>query len=212
MSLLGMVKTQKPTLDYASLMSLSNSSRVDAIRTMEQLSLRLSSSSSLFHEHRRPVSRSSSDSTKKKARRQLSEDTDSDVSRKKPRSRRYAETGSSDDSTGGRSSRQRRSDTRPHDSGVHHSKHSRSRLIKEDPEARHDQHRMSYMTASTDSTKLGEIAHRRSRLVYSLDSSQVDGYNVRPVYPLHAYASPAPKEKRGFLRRVFGGKSRQHDY
>ncbi|KAK7935088.1 hypothetical protein PG985_000583 [Apiospora marii] len=212
MNLLGMVKTQKPALDYASLMSLSNASRVDAIRTMEQLSLRLSSSSSLFHEHRRPVSRSSTGIGKKKARRQASEDTDSGVSREKPRGRRHAEAGSSDDSTNGRSSGQRRSGKEPQDAGVHHSKHSRSRLIKEDPEARHDQHRISYMTASTDSTKLGEIAHRRSRLVYSSDGSQVDGYNVRPVYPLHAYTSPAPKEKRGFLRRVFGGKSRQQDY
>lgn len=215
MNLLGMVKTQKPALDYQSLMSLSNASRVDAIRTMEQLSLRLGSSSSLFHQHRRPVSRSSSGSTKKKACRRPSENTNSDLSGERPRSRRHAEAGSSDDRTKGRSSRQRLSRKESQDSGVHNSKHRRSRITKEDPEARHDQHRISYLTASSDSTKLGEIPHRRSRLVYSSDSSQVDAYNVRPVYPLHTYMALAPKEpkeKRGFLRRVFGGKSRQEDY
>ncbi|KAK7963845.1 hypothetical protein PG996_008469 [Apiospora saccharicola] len=119
-NLLSMVKTQKPALDYQSLMSLSNASRVDAIRTMEHLSMRLSSSSGLFHEHRRPVSRSSSSSTKKKARRQLSEDNASDVSGERPRSRRHSEAGSSDDRTGGKSSRRRRSRKESQDSSSHH--------------------------------------------------------------------------------------------
>ncbi|KAK8058652.1 hypothetical protein PG994_009100 [Apiospora phragmitis] len=218
-NLLSMVKTQKPVLDYESLMSLSNTSRIDAIRTMEQLSLRLSSSSSLFHEHRRPISGSSSSSNssrrrRKKARRQPSRDTDSDVSGERSRSRRHTVVASSDDGTKGKTRRQKSLRKASQDFGTHHSKHSRSRSNRsnrEDLEERYDQHRISYMTVSSDSTKLGEIAHRRSRIVNSSDSSQGDGYNVRPVYPLHTYMPPAPKEKRGFLRRVFGGKTRQ-DY
>ncbi|KAK6849670.1 hypothetical protein PG995_013503 [Apiospora arundinis] len=233
MNLLGMVKTQKPVLDYESLMSLSNTSRVDAIRTMEQLSLRLGSSSSLFHEHRRPVSRisssnsskssrsgksrssSSSSSSRKKARRQHSQDVDSDTSGERSRSRRHAAAAaSSDNTTHSKSSRPKSTKTvgKPsHDSGTPRSRHSRSRSNRQVAEGGHEQHRISYMTASSDSTKLGEIPHRRSRLLYSSDSSEADGYNVRPVYPLHAYLAPAPapKEKRGFLKRIFGGRARE---
>ncbi|KAK8065695.1 hypothetical protein PG997_012442 [Apiospora hydei] len=219
MNLLGMVKTQKPALDYESLMSLSNASRVDAIRTMEQLSLRLNSSSSLFHEHRRPISgswrisssSSSSSSSGKKTRRQPSRDTDSNASGEGSRSRRHAAAASCDRAPEGEFSRQKSPRKGSHDSGPHHSRQSRSRSDKEDPDRRYDHHRISYMTMSSDSTKLGEIPRRQSRLVCSSDSSQVDGYNVRPVYPLHTYASPAPapKEKRGFFKRVFGGRTRQ---
>ncbi|KAK8110966.1 uncharacterized protein PG998_007423 [Apiospora kogelbergensis] len=203
MNLLGMVKTQKPVLDYESLMSLSNASRVDAIRTMEQLSLRLGSSSSLFHEHRRPISGSrrggsDSGSDRKKARRQRSRETDSDASGESSRSRRHAGATSSGERTRSKRPRQKSPKKAEHDSGTLHDRHSR-----------YDQHRISYLTTSSDSTKLGEIAHRRSRLVYSSDGSQVDGYTVRPVYPLHAYMAPAPKEKRGFLKRIFGGRGRE---
>ncbi|KAK7967359.1 uncharacterized protein PG986_001636 [Apiospora aurea] len=220
-NMLSMVKTQKPALDYESLMSLSSASRVDAIRTMEQLSLRLSSSSSLFREHRRPISESSrisnhsssnsSSSSGKKPRRQPSRGTDSNVSGEGSRSRRHAAAASCDRAPEGKISRQKSPRKESHDSGPHHSRQSRSRSDKEDPDRRYDRHRISYMTMSSDSTKLGEMPRRRSRLVCSSDSSQVDGYNVRPVYPLHTYAppAPAPKEKRGFLKRVFGGRARQ---
>ncbi|KAK6064379.1 signal recognition particle subunit SRP72 [Seiridium cupressi] len=58
--LLGMAKVQRPAVDYESLMSLSNSSRIGAIKTMHRLSSRLSSSSNLSRDSHRAPSKANS--------------------------------------------------------------------------------------------------------------------------------------------------------
>ncbi|KAI0124420.1 hypothetical protein BJ170DRAFT_686773 [Xylariales sp. AK1849] len=214
LNLLSLAKTQRPVINYESLMSLSNSSRIDAIQTMDRLSRRLSSSSGLLRENRRfisSVSSSSSEKSRKRSSRQQPKQghstTASDArpnhtqtkvavsdvppTRKRPkpahsRDRKVAAKGSGP-SHGRSGSSETRSST------------------SSDTGPLRVPNRVSLVSMSSDSTKLGEISYRRSRLLPSLDSSSLGEYNVKPVYPLHQYHSP-PKEKRGLLRRLFGSK------
>lgn len=66
--------------------------------------------------------------------------------------------------------------------------------------------RISYLSMSSGSTKLGEIPIRRSRLVWNSDEDDFE-YGYRPVYPLHT-SKPAPEERAGFFKRLFGAREK----
>jgi hypothetical protein len=64
-----------------------------------------------------------------------------------------------------------------------------------DPEAA-AAHRISIMSFSSDSTKLGQIPQRKLRSVYvGMTDPDGDEYNVRPVFPLKPYTVEV-KERR----------------
>jgi hypothetical protein len=196
-------------------MSLSNSSRVDAIRTMDQLSHRLSSSSSLLWENRRPISSTSSSTSPKSSKKSL---------RKEPKHGQGAAAGDVANRRGGKVTKSdvplvQSTPRSPHNEGKKMTKkrsrsshnHSRSEMpvspTTSDTSRTRIPNRISFVSVSSDSTKLGEIPYRRSRLVRISDSSSLNEYNVQPVYPLHPY-QPPPREKHGLLRRIFGGRER----
>lgn len=157
---------RKPSLDYESLMSLSNSSRADAILAINDLSGRVSVASS----YRSSRSRSGDD---------MSMRTSKDVTtRRKSKS---------------------------------HS--SRNPGLSQQPTATslRVENRVSRLTISSDSTKLGEIPGKigrapgpPSRYSNGTDSSS-EQYSIRPIYPIRPYkVSMQEREKKGFwgfLRR-----------
>lgn len=210
--LLRVAKIQEPMLDYGSLMSLSSSSRADTIKTMNRLSNRLSSSTGLPMEEGRPRSLAAShgrrdssrgspkyESHQRGARQASAKDTlarPSGYKTRKPsgRSERVSERG-------GGSSRHKSRHSEGHSSRSSIGIRSQQRLQSSIP------NRMSYISTSSDSTKLGEISHRRSRLVRHSDESFWEEYHCKSTYPLQPYQVPV-KEKKGLLRRIFGGEGR----
>lgn len=197
-------KNQKPVLDYNSLMSLSNASRVDAIRAIDQLSHRLGStpsrrslaSSSTSSRHKRHKSSSTSSTSSKHAEAGPSR-KDSKVSKDQGTARRKANVQKSKEEV---AKDQKRSSSQSHSAstGTHGRNSSGS-----SGGAVH--HRVSLISVSTDSTKLGEIPERkwRPRLEYYDTSSDASSdYNVRPTYPLKPYKAEV-KERRfwGLFRR-----------
>lgn len=212
-----MAKTQTPAIDYESLMSLSNSSRVDAIRTMDQLSQRLSSSSSLLRENRRPISSGSSSTSRKGSKqsptREPKQGRNAAAAVDVPNRHRSKVT-KRDESLVQSTSKFPHNEGRKMTKKRSRSSHNQSRSETPVSPATSDTsrtripNRISFISVSSDSTKLGEIPYRRSRLVRISDSSSLEDYNVQPIYPLHPYQTP-PREKRGLLRRIFG--SRESD-
>jgi hypothetical protein len=57
--------------------------------------------------------------------------------------------------------------------------------------------RISYMSFSSDSTKLGEIPQRKLRSAHYTTTTDQDGdeYNVRPMFPLTPYTAEV-RERR----------------
>ena len=270
-NILDMTKTQQPEIDYASLISLSNSSRADAIKTMDDLSRRLNKpSSTSVARKRKSASSSTSSSSSKSKSKSKSESKPKDV--QEPKDAQKKTQGSESDS--------RKSDKVKASSGHHRkdaktgkaiqkpkstapststslsshpqaSKQTRStdsrkqkraekeerqeaanrvgalppnvaaasssssssptpRKLRKPPADAKAPNRISYASMSSDSTKLGEIPLRRSRLAWDPEAGDFE-YGFRPVYPLHAPPRPAAvaavAEDRapGFFRRVFGG-------
>lgn len=200
-SLLSMARRGKSAIDYESLVSLSNGSRVSAIKTMSRLSQRLNSLSSLSREDLRSPPPENKDGDKHQQR-------------SKSVLRRGHTSGSSTSSTGYDSTeskgpqgsmteRRKKKSKKP---GVVRKQckiNGGSSAPSPTGETLHTKSpsRVSYISMSSDSTQLGEIPcrSRQPRLVRPHDGN----YNVSPVYPLHAYP-PTTKEKRGLLKRIFG--------
>lgn len=204
-------KNQKPVLDYNSLMSLSNASRVDAIRAIDQLSHRLGSTPS-----RRSLASSSASSSASRHKRQKSSSTtstssqhaevgpsrkDSRVKKEQDTARRKVHSHKSKEDM---AKDERRSSSQTHGASTRAHGHSHGRSDSgSSGGAVH--HRVSLISVSTDSTKLGEIPERkwRPRLEYYDNSSDASSeYNVRPTYPLKPYKAEV-KERRfwGLFRR-----------
>ncbi|OAA64547.1 hypothetical protein SPI_03194 [Niveomyces insectorum RCEF 264] len=80
------------------------------------------------------------------------------------------------------------------------------------PAVLHSQKRVSLASSSSASTKLGEIPERKLRkrtdaLDYWDERGDLQGYNVRPLYPLRPHQMPEDqKRKKGFLG-MFRGRS-----
>ncbi|ORY71550.1 uncharacterized protein BCR38DRAFT_519915 [Pseudomassariella vexata] len=227
LKLLNMAKTQqRPVMDYQSLLSLSTSSRVHAIKTMDQLSRRLSSSSSLLRENRRPISSKSSKSSNKSTRRHSSHHHSPPRAPKTtreskqsplastveayPEAARHAASPSTNTRRKTARSKMRREEakttakTRKAEGPTHsHSENSPATASPAMP--MDDPNRISFVSISSDSTKLGEIPYQRSRLM-RLPDTVSDEYDVQPIYPLRPYRTP-PKE-RSFLRRLFGNREK----
>ncbi|RYP20083.1 hypothetical protein DL765_003009 [Monosporascus sp. GIB2] len=218
-----MAKTRKASIDYASLVSLSNSSRIDAIKTMDELSHRLSGSSSSIVGRKKKTSSSSTssppsssnpkssrkhkrhESTAKKSKQGGKDSADSKV-RKLSKDNKVAREpesmlsyGWSWRQTTPKEAAKQAKDNPPKDS--RNSAGAPELRRTTDPSSRN---RNSFWSMSTDSTKLGEIPPRRSRLTRNPDSGEKE-YGYRPTYPLHA-PKPATGEKSGLFKRLFGAK------
>lgn len=180
-------KHQKPVLDYETLTLLSNASRIQATQACDQLSRRLGSSSSS-----RGSSASSSTSSKHKRRRVSSNSASSSrisSSGQQPLKDRRRKSRSGSEKPKGE--RRRASPTSPRPTSVKpHGRRTETEPRTPTPK------RISLVSTSTFSTKLGEIPERKWRSRYSYDSSSEE-YNIRPVYPLKPYESPA--KKKGFF-------------
>ncbi|KAH8887455.1 hypothetical protein GQ53DRAFT_809130 [Thozetella sp. PMI_491] len=186
-------------LDFESLMALSNSSRIDAISTIDQLSQRLGSSRSSVasvaskgsspSRHKRHHSSSSVASSKgSEARlRKSSRETSKEG---KPKSSQKLTKGES------KPLGSPKSDRRTHSRSTSGASTSRA------------QNRLSMATISSDSTRLGEVPEGKRRLRYMATDSSSEEYNITAVYPLRPYYPPQPevKEKRfwGLFRRRSG--------
>jgi len=71
--------------------------------------------------------------------------------------------------------------------------------------------RISMMSVSSNSTKLGEIPEHKWRSNYNtlaVVSYSSEGYNVAPAYPLKPYLVREPKAKPSFFGGLFGRKRR----
>lgn len=195
-------KDQQPFLDYESLQRLSNSSRVDAVSAIDQLSQRLgnaTSRNSLVSPTSvgdlRRFSTTSSDESKHK----LSKDKQqkSSKTRVRPQVKDHRRSGSG--STSRSKSRPR---YRSKERCSQNKRHSGTSVASR-------QDRLSMMSSSTDSTKLGEIPERRrlrkeNTISNDSDSSGCYPAHVRPTYPLKPYPSLEPRSRtiwRLFARR-----------
>jgi hypothetical protein len=198
--LLGMASHQRPMVDYASLVSLSNSSRIDAIKTIDQLSHRLSSSSrsssGKSRQARSKCARSDSAARSRPRRPQpKSQENKRHSALEKPRHLPSLED-----------SEVSRSHNFPLQEQVKRQREGSPRSRQRTSLSRASSHsqRLSYLSTSSNSTKLGEIPSRRLRLKAELDEAGLDGPVLRPVYPLRPYAPPpSPERREGFIRRLF---------
>lgn len=235
-------KEQSPVLDYESLMSLSNLSRAEAIKTIDHLSRRLGSSSSRAsiapsspkpakslpappsppppaspRQKSRPSHSSDTTSTKRR-----SKTSESPKSPKKKRSvvkehkehREAKEVKAEKEMKSAASKETLRPTTsketlKPATSKETLNAEATSPPASPTPEPRSHlrpqatpermaaaaQNRLSLMSFTSDSTKLGEIPERkwRPRYYVSIDTSSEE-YNVPPLYPLRPYR-PEPREK-----------------
>lgn len=179
-----LIRTMKgnpsPSLDYALLQSLSNSSRIDAVRTIDELSTRLMSSpvgGEGFQSTRSTVSRSSSRQSTPRKRQ---------VSRRK--------SGSSSRSKKREASQERLNDQ------------ARSSLSRRGTSSTSTERkkRVSMATMASDSTKLGEVTSRRKlrrRRSGSVSLTSAEN-SPQPTYPLRPYQSQKPKRGMwGFLSK-----------
>lgn len=192
-------------------MSLSNSSRVDAIRAIDQLSLRLGGSASRSSLSSSVTKRSGRSASSSKSNRSRG----SDPGTGSPRPRGHARPSSNPSGVPREqrkkhesSSRRAKSDKEtktPRLSSPH--QHQRSARVNSVPGHQSSvssrtvplQHRMSVMTTSTNSTKLGEIPERKWRPRYEREAEDCGEYAIRPVYPLRLSKSPPGAVKKKFL-------------
>lgn len=224
-------KTQQPSIDYASLVSLSNSSRIDAIKTMDELSHRLSkpSSSSLSGKRKSSSSSSSSASSSSPSSPSSKSKTAPKNRSSKTKTKETIGGKTSKDSNQEKANKIRKvahhsSSTPSHDpspKGKHQKEITRpaeddhvgdlristiSPNLRRTTDTTRSPKRISYLSMSSGSTKLGEIPIRRSRLVWNSDEDDFE-YGYRPVYPLHT-SKPAPEERAGFFKRLFGAREK----
>jgi hypothetical protein len=187
-------------------MSLSNSSRIDTIRAFDQLSHRLRNPSS-----RSSVATDSSTSTKDKRRRRSSSSHSSSTSsssQRKSKSKLSKAASKADSRPDCKSSTPLKLDYAAAAPKIAEPSIPESSTLRPSRSASASSrtavaNRMSMMTISTDSTKLGEIPERKLRKRYTHDSDLSSGeYNVSPIYPMKPYRSPEPKQGFwSFLRR-----------
>ncbi|TPX15133.1 uncharacterized protein E0L32_004691 [Thyridium curvatum] len=192
------------TLDYRSLMSLSNSSRAEAVRAMDQFSYRLSSTASKRSSSvASSSSRRPSKSTSQKRHSRSSSKSSSSLTKARPskegagvlkRKSKSLEHLKKDSVTSSKApidvSKARQTTPTP-------KSHGKSQEAHRSSPSRETYHRISIVSIATDSTKLGEIPERKWRRRLEHDTSS-DEYNVRPIYPLKPYQQPEPKRK-GFF-------------
>ncbi|KAF3808033.1 hypothetical protein GCG54_00012611 [Colletotrichum gloeosporioides] len=162
-----MTRTQSPAIDYRSLRSLSNSSRLDAVKTINDLSRRLSSTSL--------KSKSSSGSSKKSNRHTRIHPPNKEVRPKHGRS------------TKGKVNRPEELEVREPLPAL-----IASTIVV--PQNSPDK-RVSSATMSSGSTKLGEVRPRKLHRRQSDNSAVSDVYTMLPTYPLRPYHSET-KQKR----------------
>ncbi|KAL2266515.1 hypothetical protein VTJ83DRAFT_5867 [Remersonia thermophila] len=229
-------------LDYSSLMTLSNASRVDAIRSIDALSRRLapSSSSSRSRVSFTPPSASSRAFTTKHA-----VEPDSSRRRRKPSLTAVTPDPSKTappehwEGIQQASAPGKEKSTRGRKRASSHRKHHRTRDAERPPppsqtpqsspqervskavqvvstrprspppaQSISAANRISVMSFSSDSTKLGEIPERKWRSAMGNPrpggEDGQDCYDIRPVFPLTPYYTVEIKERRvfaGFFRR-----------
>ncbi|KAK2001974.1 hypothetical protein LX36DRAFT_299029 [Colletotrichum falcatum] len=170
-----MTRGQRPAIDYRSLRTLSNSSRVDAVKTIKDLSRRVNASSLT----------STSSSSDEKGKRQKRSNLLSKVPKhkgKKP--------------PGPKPLQGRDEDGEPEKvlSIVMEGTSCTQKLyVKE---------RMSVASISSGSTKLGEITSNRLRQQQLEDPGEPEELTVQPMYPLRPYYRPEVKRERFW--KIFG--------
>lgn len=206
MKLLHATSVQDAVTDYGSLMSLSNSSRVDAIKAMNSLSSRLSRPSSHFQEERRPRSLASAHSSRSHGQKSSKHGT-SGAGSQAPATK-SADTASCKPRNPSKLMGQET--PRRNGPSKHRPKRNRTLGIGASKSVSVNQgldtvvpSRVSLVSMSSDSTKLGEIPQRRSHLVKRPGESTGSDCRARPIYPIQPYQPPM-REKRGLLRRMFG--------
>lgn len=209
-------KGQGAGLDYQSLMSLSNSSRSQAIKTFDQLSHRLGSKSS----------RSSVASTASSKSSRTSKSSSSKASKTTSSSKSSAASKSSDSGRHKKSKASRKHDRVSHkesrrkgderlserplrmemsiatpllDSMDRRFEHSANSSLRRRPSFAN---RFSLISMSSDSTRLGEIPERKWHRRHDSPGGGLDEYNTPVMYPVRPY-QPQVKERRflGLFRR-----------
>lgn len=213
-------KSSDPAMDYQSLMSLSNSSRIQAIKAFDSLSQRLGSKSSLSSVASTSTSRSSKSSTSSKSSKSSkssqskssSSGTSSRTKDNKSKKRaKVSKTRSKDDGKQLVKASSRRQDEGPSPPPLPTSSiptplldlmecRDEGRLLGRRPSTTN---RFSLVSISSGSTKLGEIPESRWRRRYGDDWDGGSGdYNAHVVYPLRPF-QPVAKERRflGLFRR-----------
>ncbi|KAH7032828.1 uncharacterized protein B0I36DRAFT_101040 [Microdochium trichocladiopsis] len=210
-NILNLAKTQQPAIDYDALTALSNASRIDAIRTMDDLSQRLHrpSRGSLKSSSSKTSSSADSQSRKRGRRRSPKEKLGSKASG----SLSIEEAKGPDEMREASRRSHARSRSSRHLSRDHHqtsgpsaaepaTKRRRAKLTKQHADCDTFVHtRVSYISMSSDSTKLGEIPYRGSRLVRHLTADE-ESLSHQATYPLYAH-QPVQQGKVGLLRRLF---------
>ncbi|KAK0635438.1 hypothetical protein B0T17DRAFT_485601 [Bombardia bombarda] len=199
-------KKQQPGLDYNSLKSLSNASRIDAINAIDRLSRRLGSPSQTSVMSYKLPSQSHIPSTSPRHQRHPS----SSFPASTPTSLRHPKTRSDESIPKKKSDRDEKtmnttkkpkSERSPKDSPKP-SERSQNQP-RSNPQQAPILNRISIISSSTNSTKLGEIPEKRWRSRYPVTGpSSSDGYNVPILYPLKPYTTEV-REKRflGLFRR-----------
>lgn len=259
-SLLRLSSRRGPALDYESLKSLSNASRIEAIQAIDHLSRRLGSSAShtsLVTYSSKPSTTPTSVSERPRGRRHNSTSSSSSSSSNSPPKLNKKKSSSSSSSSSSHKSSRRtptiseeveevlpptptkqrrpsRSSPVPSDEGeqqqecsyydeaepcysysvpyqVRSPSRGRTAQLRATATTAAAPNRISMMSVSSNSTKIGEIPEHKWRphhnnlaaITYSSDE-----YNVAPSYPLKPYLVPPPKHKPSFFGGLFGRKKR----
>ncbi|KAK1968269.1 hypothetical protein LY78DRAFT_632294 [Colletotrichum sublineola] len=170
-----MTGVQKPVIDYHSLRTLSNSSRSDAIKTIEDLSRRLNA----------PSLNSISSGPGEKCRQQKRSSLPSKASKHKDK-----------EPSGPKLLRRQDGDEKSEKAlsiAMNAPSYTQQIYVNE---------RMSVATMSSGSTKLGEITPNRLRRRKLEDSEKTEEFTVKPTYPLRLYYRPEVNRKRFW--KMFG--------
>ncbi|KAK2017913.1 hypothetical protein LZ32DRAFT_423329 [Colletotrichum eremochloae] len=170
-----MTGVQKPVIDYHSLRTLSNSSRSDAIKTIEDLSRRLNA----------PSLNSISSGSGEKCRQQKRSSLPSKASKHKDK-----------EPSGPKLLRRQGGDEKSEKAlsiAMNAPSYIQQIYVNE---------RMSVATMSSGSTKLGEITPNRLRRRKLEDSEKPEEFTVKPTYPLRLYHRPEVNRKRFW--KMFG--------
>ncbi|XEU99418.1 hypothetical protein FSHL1_004705 [Fusarium sambucinum] len=156
---------------YESLLALSNGSSIEAVRTMNDLSSRVGSRSTITQNSVVSRGRQRSHRHDHKARNK---------SQKLPESRPRSDT-----------KERKRHSSRQQQSSVSRSRHrQRSSKGRRSPDKSAPHNRVSILTMSSDSTKLGEIRRRLSK------QRPVEGYGNMAAYPLYTYHNEVDQTRK----------------
>lgn len=181
-------KHHQPVLDYEALTLLSNASRIQATKACDQLSQRLGSS--------RSQSSAASSSTSSKDRRRRSSHPASSSKGSRSSSSRGVSSRPVKERREESSRENRRKGERTDSNSQSPTATAKSRGATRSEARAGSLKRISLVSTSTYSTRLGEIPERKWLSRYSYDSNGSE-YNVTPIYPLRPYEAPA--KKKGFF-------------